>query len=144
MEQIVQNHLVKKENDNMVHLVPYASGDGSMSFVFQNKYNSDASNVKVTYRDVEEYAKNNPQFQGWKFLRYGPGMIKAYQPVERISTDELTFEGKTFFYTKNSRITAFNCYQIFTEDHNGKTVEVKNENIRSARTLWLDHVESYL
>lgn len=140
MQTAIQDHLSKKEYENSAQLVSYASGDGSISFVFQNKLDHNATGLKVTYRDVESYLRADNRFQGWILQRMGPGVIKAYQPVIRVSNDEVEFAGNTYFYTKDG----FNIYQVYAEDDLGKTVEVRNENIKSAIAFWLEQVEGYI
>jgi len=137
----MENHLIKKENENSANLTTYASGDGSLSFVFDKRFSREASGVKVSFRDADIFIKNNPELKDWKIIKISNGIIKAYQPVQRVSEDELNFKGKSFFYQKNKFITAYNKYDFFMEDLKGEMTEVKNMNIISALSFWLDNVE---
>lgn len=139
---VEDNFLVQKQNENGVILVPYASGDGSLSFVFDKKYGGEASGVRVTMRDVVAFLESHKgQYKGWKPIKMGGGIIKAYRPMERLAADELLFDGKSYFYTRNPLVNAWNDYTIYIEDESGKNQEVRNENIKSAISFWLDQVE---
>jgi hypothetical protein len=138
----MENHLDIKENNNSVTLTHYASGDGSLSLCFKKRYfgSDDASAVKVSYRDVEAYMKK-AGLEDWKIHKLATGVYTLYQTMERLSPDEILFKNKIYYYFKNPLITAWNDYTIFTEDVDGKRVEVKNMNIKAGISYWLNHID---
>jgi hypothetical protein len=136
----MENFLDIKEKNNSAVLCSYASGDGSLSLSFKKKYSSDSSDLKVSFRDVEAFQKREG-LESWKIHRLNTGVYRLYQDMERLSTDEILFKNKIYYYFKNPLITAWNDYTIFTEDVDGKRVEVKNMNIKAAIGYWLDHIE---
>lgn len=138
----MENFLNQKEKNNSVVLTCYASGDGSLSLAYKKNYlkSDDASELKVSYRDVEAFIEREG-FQDWKIHKVTTGLYKLFQPMERLSHDEILFKNKIFYYSKNPLITAWNDYIIYVEDEQGKRQEVRNENIKSAIRFWLDNVE---
>jgi hypothetical protein len=137
----MENHLDIKEKNNSVLLTHYASGDGSLSLSFKKNYLSshDASEIKVSYRDVEAYQKKSG-LEDWKIFKHTTGVYVLFQPMERLSDDEILFKNKIYYYSKNPLITAWNDYIIYVEDEDGKRQEIRNENIKSAIRFWLDNV----
>jgi hypothetical protein len=131
-------NLEEKEKNLSATLTHYASGDGSLSFVYQDKQGN-ATADRVTLRDINHYLNHRePQLikEGWKL-----GKVSSHQnpilfkPCKRIGKDELELWPtkelvKYSNKTKNNHITLHDL----TDNE-----EIHNVNIKSQVLFYLNH-----
>lgn len=126
------NFLEVKEKNNSVSLNCYASGDGSISFVFHSNIFKEASPLRVTSRDVDAFLERRPELKRMKKVYIG-GAFKLCQPVSRVSTDELSVNGRSYRYMVAGKFDL----RVFNE----RDEEVLNMNILGAIRFFLEHEE---
>lgn len=125
-------------NNELAVLKHYASGDGSLSFVWENKYTRKAIGEPVTMGEAMEYMQEHKDyFDGWKLLdRFG--IPKAYIPVERASVDIVRMgEGVPRYYRYER---AGHVLRIWEQDFD-EEYEVKNMNVLGVITFFLENEE---
>lgn len=106
-------------------LKQYASGDGSLSFAFQNKYDTNAHPDKVSVEDAHEYMeKHKDFFDGYKLAAIS-GQVKAYTPVERVDTNTVKIgQGVPTYYKYSEDGHILKLWELRADE----LLEVKNGN----------------
>jgi len=128
------NYLEQRSHDLGAKLKHYASGDGSLSFVWDNR--GKATGDAVTMKDAQAFmAANFDFFEGWKLLdRYG--IPKAYKPVERISFDVVAIGTMRRYYRYVMGPRGLDIYELGQDND---TYHVKNLNIIGQIQFFLEN-----
>lgn len=123
--------LEKFEEEYLVVLQCYASGDGSLSFVFSDKYSNLARPEEVHLSFIKDFIETRkPELKSWYPLKQG-NTYKLFQKVRRISEESVSLEGTLYKYSKVKK----NLFFIFDTSDN----EIKNMNIRAAIMFFVNN-----
>jgi hypothetical protein len=132
--------LEEKEKNLRATLTYYASGDGSLSFTYEDKQGN-ATADRVTLRDIKWYLiHRKPQLikEGWKIAKVSSHRNPIlYKPCKRIGKDELEL-WPTRQVVKYSNKTKNN--HITLHDLNDNE-EIHNANIKAQVLFYLNHEE---
>lgn len=125
-----QFKLEDKEKTIAATLHCYASGDGSLSFVYQN-LDGKATGDAVSRRDVEAFVRERrPDLSGWVILNLY-GQFKLFEAVTRTAPDEVQYKGLSFRYAKLHE----QSFEIFDNDNR----PINNFNIKGAIMFYVNH-----
>jgi len=129
------NNLERKQQKHSVILCSYASGDGSISFVFQDRDGKASNSLKVSKRDVLEFLEigKGRRFKFWNIFKNGPH-YHLFQTVKRLNHDELEFNGKIYRYAKVHE----QFFHILSDDGD----EVKNLSIKAALMFFVNNEQA--
>jgi len=129
-------HLEQRAFDLAAKLNCYASGDGSLSFVW-TRYNlmtgnREAIGEPVTMEDARAFMQSiewsRPTHEVWRLLELN-GMPCVYQPVKRVAPDAVVFPGsdRVYHYLKHSE----QWFEVWTHDPDGERIEVENLSMKA-------------
>ena len=132
---------MEDKNGNTIYLCSYASGDGAISFTWEDK-KRDAVSHPVTKEDIENYPLAKERLKnGWKLLNQW-GQWKMFQDVKRHSSkcgkfdigNELILNNVVYSYHKSPVTQQYEFWYF-----EGQTViEARNFNITGALKFFLE------
>ena len=91
----------------------YASGDGSISFVW-SRFGT-ATGEPVTPTHVSLWQKEFNRFTTLKIMNTKGG-VKLYNPVTRIDGNTLVMNNRIYTYKKDESVTACDLYTVFDKE----------------------------
>lgn len=114
----------------------YASGDGSLSFVWS--LNNQAQDDQVTTEHILDYVRANLRYAGWLIIEgLHPKMVK---PVRRLSSINLVMDNSIYRYDAMNDRPSWQKFNFF-ESNTGE--RVVNYSMRSALGYFLLNEESF-